>query len=141
MKIGLKALLGSAMILGFMVCVVHADSGVAVTAAPVSTMQVPAWIVSCVKDLENIPAVGHIITFLLGIIAVGSAIITPLTGLLMAIEKALNLTGLLPAINFLNTKVIPALAYVSNFNAQVVTAPIQPAATVTSTPSTPSASS
>lgn len=139
MKSVLKVLLGSAMILGFMVCVVHADTGVAVAAAPVSTMQVPAWIVACVKELENIPAVGHLITLLLGVIAVGSAIITPLTGLLMAIEKALNLTGLLPTINFLNQKAIPFLAYLSNFNAKTPVAPAAAAQTV-SPPSSSSAS-
>jgi hypothetical protein len=136
MKSALKIVFGLTIVLGFMIGAAHADTG----AAP-STMQVPSWIVSAVKDLENIPAIGHIITLLLGIIAVGSAILTPLTALLMAIEKALNLTGLLPAINFLNTKVIPFFAYVSNFNAQVVVAPVAASTPVSSTPSTPSASS
>lgn len=135
MKISLKALFGLTIVLGFMIGVAHADTG----AAP-STMQVPSWIVSAVKDLENIPAVGHIITLILGVIAVGSAILTPLTALLMAIEKALNLTGLLPAINFLNQKVIPALAYVSNFNAQATAAPASTTTTVSSTPTIPASS-
>jgi hypothetical protein len=134
MKNFMKVFFCSAIVFGFMIGVAHADAG----SAP-STMQVPSWIVAAVKDLENIPAIGHIITLLLGVIAVASVILTPLTALLMAIEKAFNLTGLLPEINFLNQKVIPALAYFSNFNAQPVVAPAP--TTTASSPTTQSTSS
>lgn len=84
----------------------------------VSTLQFPAWIVVAIKSLENIPAIGHFLVAIIGVLAVATPILTALTGLLMAIEKAFNLTGLLPEINFLNQKLIPWIAMFSNLNVQ-----------------------
>jgi hypothetical protein len=138
MKSRFKVLFGLSIVLGFMIGVAHADTGAA--SAP-STIQLPSWIVAAIKDLENIPAIGHVITSILGVIAIGSMILTPLTAFLMAVEKALNLTGLLPAINFLNAKVIPIVSYVSNFNSQLASTPAPTTTTVASTPSTPASGS
>lgn len=139
MKSGLKILFGLTIVLGFMIGVAHAD-----TSTPV--LQMPGWIVGAIKDLENIPAIGHVITLILGVIAVVSMILTPLSSLLMALEKATGWAELDKINAFLN-KIIPYVAMFSNLNVQaptattpastVVVTPVVAATAVASTPSTP----
>jgi hypothetical protein len=143
MKSVFKFVFAFTFVLGFMIGVAHADTGSAVT-----SLQMPGWVVSVIKELENIPAIGHILVAIIGVLAVATPILTALSALLMGIQKAFNIAGLLPEINFLNQKLIPWVAMFSNLNVQpasapnlaptVAVAPVVAATAVSSTPSTPS---
>lgn len=81
--------------------------------ADASEPQLPTWIGDSIRFLENVPKVGHIIVLLLSIIAVAATILTPLTGFLMAVEKATGWAELDKVNAFLN-KIIPYVSMFSN---------------------------
>ena len=97
--------------------VAHADV-VAKVIEPASSLPAPTWIVDAVKFLEKAPYIGHVIVLMLAIIAAVSAVLTPLTALLMALEKVFGWVQLDPVCVFLNQKAIPFFARFSNFNVQ-----------------------
>lgn len=133
MKTFKKYLAGILFLMVMCAPMAFADGGVTATAP----LQFPTWIVAVIKALENLPVMGHAIAVLVIALGVASPILTALTALLMAVEKAFNLTGLAPEINFLNQKLIPFVGYFSNFNVQPPANAATVAAPAPVAPSTP----
>jgi hypothetical protein len=84
------------------------------TAAAATGPQLPTWVADVVQFLANLPVVGHFIVLILAVIAGAAVIITPLTALLMAIEKVTGWTQLDGVNAFLN-KILPYFQMFSNF--------------------------